>query len=96
MKKPYTAKSLTGATQRVRDLERIVATLKAKIGALKNEQSDLLIQRDLLARLAADGPAFNNPALAMHATNIRDKILAANGLCPDGSPLPQLREAHND
>ena len=39
----------------------------------------------LLARLAATGPAFDNPLMAWEAENLRDEILASMNMYPDGN-----------
>lgn len=79
-RKPYTAKTLTGAQAAVRRLQRLV-----------DEQSRLLQQyheeRKLLARLAAKGPAFDNPLVAFEAERVRDAVLRQLNLRPDGRPL---------
>jgi len=64
----YRAKSITGAQRRVRDLERQVQERDALLERWNKE-------RQLLARLAAKGPAFFNPLEAMYAEKIRDEIL---------------------
>lgn len=78
MKKPYKAKSLTGARRRVRVLEKLMES-----------QRDLLDQyaddRKTLAKLAAEGPTFFNPLHVMAAKGLRNSILANMGLNPDGT-----------
>ncbi len=68
MKKPYKAKSLSGAERMVRQQRKLIAT-----------QNNLLNQFDyerrMLAKLAAKTPQFFNPMDAWQAESIRDRIL---------------------
>jgi len=77
-KKPYKAKSLSGAQRRVREMERTLESYKEVI-----EKFDK--QRCLLAKLAAKGPAFSTPLEAWAAENLRDSLLREQGMNPDGS-----------
>lgn len=83
--KPYVAKSLSGAQARVRQLTRIVAEYDRLAGEFKRD-------RDLMAKLAADGPCFNNPLEAIAGKQVRDRILReVFNLAPDGKPLVRSR-----
>ncbi len=80
---PYKARSINGAQARVRNLEKQVAYLDKWAGELVQE-------RRILAKLAAEGPAFFNPLDAFAAKTLRDKILEREcRLNPDGSPMEQ-------
>lgn len=76
--KPYKAKSLSGAQALVR------ALLKQR-----EETAELLTrfyqERNALAMLAANGPCFNNPLVAMEAKQIRNRVLAEMNINPDGT-----------
>ncbi len=76
--KPYKGKSLNGAIRRIRELQR-AADAWQKIA----ERFDA--QRRTLAMLCADGPAFDNPMLAMLAKTLRNEILAKMGMNQDGT-----------
>jgi len=69
--KPYRAKSLASAEKMVRRLQRQIL-----------ERDDLIWiwnrERQLLAKLAADTPQFNNPFVVMEAKQIRDRILESH------------------
>lgn len=79
--KPYTAKSLAGAQRRVRELDKLVN----KITQLLEKYAET---RRLMAKLAADGPAFDNPLHAAAAKDLRDTILREEcRLNPDGTPV---------
>jgi hypothetical protein len=73
--RPYKARSLTGAQARVRMLEK------------QRDQAHYECQQ--LAKLAATGPTFFNPMDVWNAEAIRDRILLACGLNPDGSFIPK-------
>lgn len=78
---PYQAKTLSGATRRVRQLERIVQEYEMILGRMQTEQK-------LLAKLAATGPAFHNPLHIAEAVTVRDRVLKEScRLNPDGSPI---------
>lgn len=80
--KPYRARTLAGASRRVRRLEDQVRRLRAELGQLLHE-------RRILAKACADGPAFDNPLWAIQAYNLRDRILRTEcHLKHDGTPLP--------
>ncbi len=80
--KLYQAKSLAGAQRRVRELSK---QLKQMSDVLTRFQ----LERNLLAKLAAKGPAFYNPLDVYAAEQLRDRILAQVwNLNPDGSPIP--------
>lgn len=77
----YKAKTLSGAQARVRELENRIAEYREKFDQLYEDRS-------LLARLAADGPCFNNPLEAMAARKRRDLILSRQfRLNPDGTSI---------
>lgn len=84
-RKPYKAKSLAGAQARVRQLLKLQEEAVQLLDRFANE-------RDLLAKLAATGPAFYNPLHAAAASKIRDEILSQRfNMNPDGSPIPTPR-----
>jgi hypothetical protein len=64
----YTAKTISGAQARVRNLERIVAKYEEICARLKRE-------RNTMAKLAADTPQFFNPIHVVNAKKLRDRIL---------------------
>lgn len=66
--KKYKFKSLDGAVRRVKQLEKINAQNTAYV-------NDLIYERDLLARLAAEEPMFSNPLEVWNAKHVRDRIL---------------------
>jgi len=68
MSKPYTARSLTGATRRVRECNKIIDGYERICCRLTKE-------RNLMARLASDKPEFFNPIVVYEAERIRDEIL---------------------
>lgn len=76
--KVYKAKSLKGAERKVRDLHKLLQQCNEVIERFDKE-------RTLLAKLAATGPAFFNPLEAMAAQNVRDRILAQEGMNSDGT-----------
>ncbi len=65
----YKAKTISGAQQRVRQLERHL-TLVTRL--LDEAAKD----RRLLARLAAKTPQFSNPIDVWRAEKVRDRVLA--------------------
>ena len=79
MRRAYKAKSLSGAERKVRDMQKVIDSLKDVIARFDAE-------RVMLAKLAAKGPAFYNPLEAAAAEKIRDELLNQIGLNPDGSP----------
>lgn len=81
---PYRARTLAGATKRVRRLQKMLREYGA-------EMREMVAERRALAKLAAEGPAFHNPLEAMAAERLRDRILAHEcGLKHDGSPLAPI------
>lgn len=78
LRKPYQAKSINGAQRRVRQLQKQLDECHRLLGQFAKE-------RLLLAKLAATGPAFFNPLEAFAAEDVRDKILAQNGMNSDGT-----------
>lgn len=75
----YKAKTIAGAERRVRELMKQVDQLQASLEHYKSE-------RHWLAKLAATGPAFNDPLIIYEARKLRDRILRDElGLFPDGS-----------
>ena len=71
-------KSVEGAVRRIRQLEKIVVDCS---GLLKRFDDE----RKSLAMLAADGPCFFNPLVAMEAKQLRDELLRQMKLNPDGT-----------
>lgn len=81
MAKPYQAKTLSGAQARVRLLERRLREMDALLGKYQDDLETML-------KLAADGPAFNNPIEAAVAKGRRNVLLRQwCRLNPDGTPL---------
>lgn len=68
MTKRYTARTLVGATRRVRQLEDQICVLDQIARRYRDE-------RRLLAMLAAPTPQFDNPLLVMEVERLRDEIL---------------------
>lgn len=68
--KPYKAKSLKGAQTRVRQLVKQIVTLHELLNRFA-------LERELMAKLAADSPQFDNPLVVYEAKKIRDRILKA-------------------
>ncbi|HYF35134.1 MAG TPA: hypothetical protein VD994_07605 [Prosthecobacter sp.] len=79
MRKPR-FKSIESAVKR---LEQYKAAFKDACQRAKDAMADA----KLMARLAADGPCFDNPLEAMAAKNRRDELLAIQGLRPDGKHI---------
>lgn len=71
-------KSIDGAVRRIRELEKIVESYEGIATRFKND-------RNLMAKLAADGPTFYDSFAAMAAKIRRDEILKEMGLAPDGN-----------
>lgn len=69
MRAPYKAKTITGAQQRVRLLERRLDFAHKLLERYARE-------RMLLARLASKTPQFSNPLEVLDAEKLRDNILA--------------------
>ncbi len=76
----YHAKTLSGAQTMVRML---LKQRDERHALLENYAHKLT----LLARLAADGPAFDNPLTIYDAKVIRDEILRRMNMGPDGKYL---------
>lgn len=74
----YQPRTFSGAKRRVMELSEQVAERNELIERLTQE-------RNVLAKLAAKGPAFFNPLEAMAAEIIRDRVLECLGMNPDGS-----------
>lgn len=87
--KKYEAKSLAGATARVRMLEKQRAKLDDDLGRSLSEIKALRAQRAALAKLAAKGPTFFNPLEVFAAEALRDQILKDLGMNPDGTFIPR-------
>lgn len=86
-RKLYKAKSIEGAQRKVRQLQRDIEQLRAELADVDRYLVREQHTSRLLARLAAKGPAFNNPLVAWEAESRRDKILAELGVNPDGTPI---------
>jgi hypothetical protein len=85
-------KSIEGAVRRIRELEKIIAHLEQIAQAMKDRERTLAHTRRLMAMLAAEGPAFDNPLIIMEAKMLRDEILREEcKLAPDGNPLVVAR-----
>jgi hypothetical protein len=84
--KPYTSRSLPSAIREVRKYRRLIA-------AYQRTCTKLDAERNVMAKLAADGPCFFNPLEAMEAKRLRDEVLLAQGLAPDGTFLKKAGAA---
>ncbi len=82
---PYTAKSLAGAQRRVRELERAWKNTTIFLDKIAGENKELQEHIVELAKLAAEGPCFDNPLIVYEVKKYRDQILRAVGLNPDGT-----------
>lgn len=89
--KPYVAKTITGAQRKVRELQRDIEQLRAELADVDRYLVREQHTSRLLARLAATGPAFDNPLIAWEAEERRNKILAELGLNPDGTPILPMK-----
>lgn len=77
----YKARSLKGAQARVRNLMQ-------KLHNLDELTRRYIRERNVMAKLAAECPAFYNSLEVYEAKNLRNEILAhACNMKPDGSPL---------
>lgn len=65
----YKARTLAGATKRVNELE-------AHLRHVDELAQKYRTERNLMARLVAKTPQFDNPIHVMEAEKIRDEILA--------------------
>lgn len=68
-RRPYKARTLSGAEREVRQLRRQLARTCELLERYARD-------RRLLAMLAAKTPQFDNPLLAMEAERVRDDVLA--------------------
>ncbi len=75
-------KTIEGAVRRIRQLEK----QKEVLDTLLEEYAR---DRKQLAMLAAKGPCFFNPLVAMEAQTLRDEILKDMGMNPDGTFIPK-------
>jgi hypothetical protein len=78
-------KTIESAEARIRLLERRIEQYEEICTRYKRDYQTSQNVCLMLAKLAADGPAFSNPADAMTAQQGRDMILRGAGLNPDGS-----------
>jgi predicted ATPase len=76
--------------RRVRELLKQIRHLDTILGDYMAQVKKLQTEREVLAMLAARGPAFDNPILAAEATKLRDKVLRECGLNPDGTLVPSV------
>ena len=84
----YKAKSISGAEREVRGLRRQIEHLNDVLGRYMDEAKQLQEHRRTLAKLAAEGAAFDNPLVAMAAKELRNRILRDEcSLAPDGTYL---------
>lgn len=81
------AKSIEAAERKNRSLEQRHQTLESYIDRITRERRLVETHCVLLAKLAADGPAFYNPLEIFEAKRIRDAYLFREGLDRDGSPI---------
>jgi hypothetical protein len=80
-------KSIESAEARIRILERRIQEYEGICTRYKGDYETAQNVCLMLAKLAADGPAFYNPLEAMAAKQGRDMILHGAGINPDGSPI---------
>jgi hypothetical protein len=66
--KPYKAKSLKGAEREVRNCRKIIEKYKELLDEAHRD-------RIQFAKLAADGPCFDNPIIVAEAKARRDEVL---------------------
>jgi hypothetical protein len=85
VKKSRPIKSLKYAQRRIRELEKLVSTWRGIAGELNED-------RAMLAKLAADGPAFFNPLNVHEAKRLRNLILGQLGMNPDGTFIKKAAE----
>lgn len=78
-------RTIKGANLRIRELSKQVERLQETVCILKMKLRILHHERTMLAKLAASGPAFDNPLIVFEAKEIRDHVLAGLGLNPDGT-----------
>lgn len=88
---PYRAKSIKSAERKVRALLRAVECREDVISLLRDDLLRSKKESELLAMLAAKGPAFDNPILAAQAEILRDKVLNRIGLNPDGTYIKAVK-----
>ncbi len=74
----YTAKTLTGATRRVRTLERLLDEARRERDLWQARAATFKHERRQLARLAATTPQFDNALVIYEVEHLRDRILAEN------------------
>lgn len=90
-RRPYKARTTTGAQARVRQLEKLVTWYEQHCrkleGMLDQAHHEANLEANLLAKLAAKGPCFYNPLVVWEVEALRDRRLAAMGLRPNGTPL---------
>jgi hypothetical protein len=81
-------KALREAAERKnRTLEERLKAAESYIEVIGRERRQAERHCILLAKLAADGPAFYNPREAIDAKRIRDAVLYHQGMNPDASPI---------
>ena len=86
--KPYKAKSITGAQAEVRLQWEVRRALERLIERQREEIKGLQRDRRLLAKLAAKGPCFDSPLVAMSVATLRDQILREEcRLTPGRTPI---------
>lgn len=80
-------KSIEAAEARIRLLEKRIGQLDVICSSYERDYKTAQNVCLMLAKLAADGPAFFNPLDIVTAKQGRDVILRRAGLNPDGSPI---------
>lgn len=84
----YKAKTITGAERRVRELRNQVHDLHGALTRALERERLLLVHRQVLAKLSAEGPALDNPLVIAAVKELRNKVLREEcGMNPDGTPL---------
>jgi predicted aminopeptidase len=83
--KPYRATSLPAAQREVRALRKRLTEFRALLDRYAANLKQCEADRRELAKLAAKGPAFDNPLRAFAAETLRDQVLLHEcRLNPDG------------
>jgi hypothetical protein len=90
--KAYTARSIDGAQSYCRMLLKQRQRAQSLLSQFANANKRLKEDRKQLAKLAAEGPCFDNPLVIYEVKQLRDQILRDEcGLNPDGTFLAELK-----
>lgn len=80
-------KSVEAAARKARSAEHKNSRMEHYIETLERDRRRLENTCELLAKLAADGPAFYDPGEVVAATLARNAILERLGMNADASPI---------